>query len=423
MLRPATQTHAGFTVLELLVAIVATAAMLYVVDQLFLDTVRMMSQGAQISENLATSRTVSEQFQQDAQAMLPAQDANSIDPAGYLIIFNRVIRNVPVLSPDDPSGETTRDIRSDQLMFIRDARGLVPLTPNNTSGFANGATADYARVWYGHVLRTDPDGTGPAAGGLGTGPNRIGTNWILGRQALLLAGGDASQIHVNNGAAYNTVVSGYGSIGVPEELELNYMALSDVSDQTLDNLTGSAGVFTTAGDYVKVGYDHSFAPRGHVAFGRERLRVNPVPQANTFESWKIAQMHPYLAANVSDFIVEFAGDVDNNGKIDTYDNPENNDQEFVSWFGIGSSRGIPSWAGYKDHVTPGDHWPGHQVQANEDYRFTFRHDYPYNWPAMIRIRYRLHDPAGEYQEKVIDAGGTQTQSGQWFEQIIRVNRP
>ena len=44
-----------------------------------------------------------------------------------------------------------------------------------------------------------------------------------------------------------------------------------------------------------------------------RLRVNPVPDGTSFETWRIAQMHPLLAQNVSDFIVEFAADIVEDG--------------------------------------------------------------------------------------------------------------
>ena len=55
-----------------------------------------------------------------------------------------------------------------------------------------------ARVWYGHGLRTMPDGTDPADTDgdgffdLRDERNEIATNWILCRQALLLAGESAT---------------------------------------------------------------------------------------------------------------------------------------------------------------------------------------------------------------------------------------
>jgi hypothetical protein len=57
-------------------------------------------------------------------------------------------------------------------------------------------------------------------------------------------------------------------------------------------------------------------------------------------------------------------------------------------------------------------------------RFIFRHRWDpdsdeidkCNWPYLIRIRYRVHDPRGKLADPVT------AEPGVWFEQIIRVNR-
>ncbi len=426
------QNTTGFTILEMLVSMSAVMVMLTVISWVFFDTTRSISEGVAMSEALSSSRTISEQLERDAKFMVGPGPSG-----GFLVIVNRRYTGVRFRSRENPAATQTRNVRSDQLVFFRDtspesAARLEPLCPGNTNSFSNTTSARHARVWYGHGLRTLPDGSDPAdTDGSGTidlkdERNDIATNWVLCRQALMLANSPSS-IHVN-GARFDATTDGYGAFN-----PLLYMGYSDVSDATLEDLTGPVGDLTDLQDAVDSAEglvppdpdrDYKGQAYRYAFLNDQRLRVNPTPDDETFTSQQIAQMHPLLAENVSDFIVEFATDIDNDGEVDV------NPQGEIAWWGLDAPSGVPSTPNWKaayldvpydhdgDSSTPGfskaTNQPTHQVSPQE-YRFVFHHDFPDNWPYLIRVRYRVHDPSGKFEEN--------GESGKWFEQILRVNRP
>ena len=425
----------AFTIIELLVAMTATSMMLFVVSWLFFNTSQAVREGTALTDITATSRTVSEEVDRDAQAMTAPGT-----PGGFIIIINQRMPNVPVLTRN---GQTTREqmgvdsglpvplVRSDQLIFIRNASGLEAITPGQRNGFPNGATAAYARVWYGHVRKTNADGTvdtEAAVDDLGQpGPNEIATNWVLGRQALLLGGtavAGPSPVHVQ-GSWNNRFVTGYGTdptitIATPAI----FHALSDVSNDSLSaNINGPGFYLSVAANndqYKAWSMNFTFAPGD----GKQRLRVNHLPEGVGFESWRVAQMHPFLAANVSDFVVQFAADVSDDPAIAGFpDNtPDVDGLNRLIWYDIDNPPPPADWNNYP----VADRSPYMPIGGGvNETRWVFRHDYGDNWPYLIRIKYRIHDPNGRFTEPVYYAGPNDTndESGKWFEQIIKVNRP
>jgi hypothetical protein len=408
----------AFTIIELLVALTVTLLVLFLVSRLFFDTAGVVGQGAMLSDIIASSRMVSEQLQSDAEAMTtPAAPGST---GGFLVIINQVISNVPVRTRTDPNAlSTSRDTRSDQLVFIRDAKGaegLPPLAPGAANAYANDVPEDYARVWYGHALKTNPDGSDPA-GDLGTAPNDIGTNWVLGRQALLLTNtgpANPSNIYVD-GAFWNSNVNGTGLATTPQL----YQGISDASNWGLNGASGFSvmehlypGVALPEGVYQIQAYRYAFSPTT-IEDGR-RLRVNPIPGVASgaltasYESWRVGQTHGYLMSNVSDFVVEFAADTNHDNAVDV------DDYGHLRWYGLGN---MPEWSAAYTYNATDQNYGGNEV------RFVFRHDYADNWPYLIRVRYRLHDPLGKQEQWVGDSATGGPQSGMWFEQVIRVNRP
>lgn len=404
----------AFTIIELLVALTVTLLVLFLVSRLFFDTAGAVGQGAALSEIIASSRMVSEQLERDAEAMTPPAAPGST--GGFLVIINQVISNVPVRTRTDPNAlSTSRNIRSDQLVFIRDAAGLPPLAPGATNAYANDVPEDYARVWYGHALKTNPDGSDPL-GDLGTAPNDIGTNWTLGRQALLLTNtgpANPSNIYVD-GAFWNSNVNGTGLATTPQL----YQGISDASSWGLDGASGFSVMEhldpdpdLSEGVYQIQAYRYTFSPTTNE--GGRRLRVNPIPGVASgaatvsYESWRVGQTHGYLMSNVSDFVVEFAADADKNGAVDVDGNGH------LQWYGLGN---VPVWGAAYTYNATDQNYGGSEV------RFVFRHDYADNWPYLIRVRYRLHDPLGKQEQWAGDSATGGPQSGMWFEQIIRVNR-
>jgi len=465
---------AAFTLVELLVALTITMLMLGLISQIFTEVTNIVGTGIATSKNIANSRTIGEQVASDAERMAPPAATNG----GFIVILNQQITDAT--ESNRPGIRTStgnvmrRAVRSDQLVFIRDNRAggpqLTPLCPANTGAFAPSATttADYVRIWYGHVRRTETDGrdlylsyldesTIPAGEELG---DALASNWILGRQAMFLAGGTTGNlggaIHANTADARGYLPSpgaGYGAAGTPghptylmnagisNHLEL-FMGITDVADQELDDGAGGGVVGFLASGYPATAYVYSF--------GYKRLRANPLPYFNpsapyeyAYASWQIAQMHPIFMENVSDFIVEFAGDYEDNltlapgpdGQIDT--DPNGNIKWYGYWFntpfplpngirrspadgsiinfdgnfpviylpvgGVGTNAfndtSLPDSPYYDDAATLNTH-PTHSYAA-----FVWRHDDngPYvdaanrgsRWPYLIRIRYRLHDPNGK----------------------------
>ena len=219
----------------------------------------------------------------------------------------------------------------------------------------------------------------------------------------------------------------------------------------------------------------------------ERLLANPTPPS-TYQTWQIAQAHAVLNEGVSDFAIEFAADMyggggggDNvaqvtpgtfapDGQIDV--DPLGN----IAWYGwseledpaLRPARGVrifPPANMYHPAINAGvASLPNAQAAS----AFVWRHDrfdagvYDISagtwartnsnttgpltptgvenafcdWPYLLRIRYRVHDPKGQIAsgaplfndannngsqdagEEIIDS-----RNGIWFEQIIPINRP
>jgi len=386
-------------------------------------------------------------------------------------------------------------VRSDQIIFFRDRRdNEEPLAPGNATSYSNTTDASRVRMWYGHALRTAPDGTDPADPLLGIPPNELARNWVLGRQALFLAN-DPNNTHFQ-GAWYNAPLQPYGyASSSPVKQEL-YNGLHDVAEQRLHNATDSNNDFAVPGivDQLMQGsQEYAWDTSGDgndvhdYTFARQRLRVNPAPEGNNFRPWQVGQMHPYWAGHVSDFIVEFAADFENNsgpggpdGEIDVDDDASGTDingrnYEYdggnIKWYtardsDVNNIRTIENEPGttqddrqttvYVNDPSDGNNYdstkppvyevpgglpnvvppvapPGLQKtyynaqsgqgrQNNATASFLWVHDDDgsggsgSDWPWLIRIRYRLHDPEGH----VNDSEGN---PGKWFEHIIQVQRP
>ena len=411
-------TTCGFTILEMLIAMGITIIMLGVISRLFFDTTNAVSQGAALSQIIANSRSVSDQLDRDAMAIAGAQQG------GFIVIVNKIITNVPMKTRKD--GEKPRSVRADQLVFIRNINNIEHIAPGTTLSFAPANPANvqapFARVWYGHVRRTHPNGTDSGTGDLDnhaqSNPNRVGTNWILGRQALMLREINGGINIYTNTAQYDSPITGLGNTPIPPP-RLLYMGLSDVCNNSLADINADLAGALNQTQYRNRAYNYAFI--------EQRLRANPIPDGITFDSWQIGQMHPVFMENVSDFVVEFAADVTddpalpNDPTLPPFPDLEpdtNLATGNIEWYGLGHIPPVNDDWNDNYPAEPGS--PYHSVSADEA-RWVFRHDYGNNWPYMIRIRYRIHDPNGRFEEWVGDStavGGRQ--SGQWFEQIIRV---
>jgi prepilin-type N-terminal cleavage/methylation domain-containing protein len=442
----------GFTLMEMVVTIAIVSLLLMLINQLFNDSADAVGRGVQTADIIGTHRMVSQQMEEDFAAMVKP-DATGAE-AGFLVIINKQYSDMEMPNPDDPRAMVNppaagdppalvqkltrlRTIRSDQICFIRGTElgdaPLIPLDGDTYAPYKPTTNPGYAKLWYGHVLRTKADGL-LLSDGIGSGREQFGYQLILGRQAMYLEDLSASPTPTRAAEPYwdAPVQSGFVDTSVPAAIQVAYAGLADLANFTLAQITGTGlnldNPALTPNQYRDAAYGMTYV--------FERLRCNPTPDG--FESWKIAQMHPYFAPNVSDFIVEFAADADTDGEMDT--DPTTND---IIWYsGLDDPRVDSDVLDGTENIFSGSttapiyHQP---LATNVDTAFIFRHDddealladksnattTASRWPYLIRIRYRLHDTRGRITTAVYnnDTADYEPSSGQWFEMILPVSRP
>ncbi|MEX2671089.1 MAG: prepilin-type N-terminal cleavage/methylation domain-containing protein [Phycisphaeraceae bacterium] len=422
--------RAGFTLIELLVAMSVTLLLLLFVNGVFNAISAGVRTGLATSDIVQSGRVVSDQLARDAEKMVGPADN------GVLIITNQWVSDVPFTESDDGFNPDINQRRADQITFIRSADGLQSITPGTTSYFTpqSGLSASFARVNYGHALRTMPDGSDPADPSLGVpnSPNEYSAEWILGRQALLLStevGTVSTGTVFAQGGGANAGVSGLGT-SIPASVpRVTSQGLTDIAAYGLSNehpntTYGGAMVGDVEDSVNDINYEsrlyrdldaNEYTDRAlNYTYARDRLRVNPIPlydpdDVYLYQAWQMAQMHPMLATGVTDFVVEFAGDYDT-----TVDG--------IDLDGAGRIR----WYSFLDLPDDGFNVAGsegpllrNEFDANGEpfQAFIFRHSSSgdTNWPHLIRIRYRVTDPDG----LLTDEDGV---PGRMYEQIIRVPR-
>lgn len=436
-------TRRAFTLVELLVAITITVLMLGLVGRIFLDTSAAVSSGISVGRNIEASRTVSDQVQRDAERMIPP-NATVGTPAGFLVILNR---RLPAQTFTMPGGSKyVESIRDDQLVFIAapsNANDFHAVTPATEGGFSSGFSGAYARVWYGHALRTQSTGADPA-GDLGTNENADPAKWILGRQALLLDITPAGPPGIYaNGAAYNSPVVGFSTAPTPPtNPDVLFRGLTDLSNATIVNI--NALLLAAGPAYKATAYDFTYGP--------QRLLYNQPQSSGGYQSWQIAQSHSALMEGVSDFEVSFAADITHSGYTIDISNGkvifglDIDGGSNLVWYDMDTA--AATFTGATPAFTPYDNSTAPVLASHA---FVFRHDddqawvtgvatpaaYGSQWPYMIRIRYRIHDPRGAsvhtddtrltdgIDNNGVDGVDDSAESrvpGQWFEQIIKVRR-
>lgn len=467
-MHPSTRQHAGFTLVELLVSISILSMMLFLINEIFNSTSIAVTSSVQNSRNIAAARVNGEQIQADADAMVgPTLSGDG----GYIVIIQRKLRDVTMRDPRNLAEVTIPEMRSDHLVFIRNAAGLRSMTPQDPGSYRTNLigpeVGGYAKVWYGPALRAQPDGlpTGNGAafrlGGAEAGFDRIASNWIFGRQALLfnpidervLANasrpdptiqGNLAQYTYANNANYNSPVQNLSYPGP----KLLFMGLTDVTQQSygprndanslLFQLTDGTDYTVQRDNYLRTAYYNL----------DQAMRVNtaPDPEQTGYASWAIAQGHGIFTQSCSEIIVDFAADLNGNGKIDTQAGGGTDDNGAIFWYDALKTPGTYQW---QKSIVP-QFQP--YVNFNADTKaFVFRVDdalpfdtsdvantRPSNWPYLIRVRYRLHDTRGRLMSNEpgaladgidnngdgsIDEVDEDRISGRWYEHIIRVPRP
>ena len=425
--------QAGFTLMELIVSIAIMSMMMFLINRIFFDTTEAVSRGIATSKIIANTRTIGEQLKEDFDAFMgpraytasPSYPIADSQAAGFLMIVNKK-KIAPYLDARNKDGivQAGRSVRTDQLCFIRKTTNLTPQTSLTATRFTGSATnASYCRIWYGHLIQMSETGNIPTDLGLSGTADEYATNWMLGRQVLFL---DDSVTTSDYYANYDQTLWNINITSNPF-----YMAESDILNISLvqSSSPGSGGSATVGiMDVLEAARDSSsrsdyinaLRVNKNYIFETQRLAVRTTPNINTLNRNNIAQMHPYFMNNVSDFIVQFAGDYDSSistGSIDLYTNgniiwyDQDNPPPTASTDPFGNTS--PTNEPY--YFTPGT--------TAADATFIFRHDDITNWPKLLRIRYRLHDPKGELLGFDVDTNGVvldQGEPGKWFEVIVKI---
>lgn len=409
--------QSAFTLLELLLAAAITVVMVLFLHTIFQSVAGTVSLGLATSEIIRSNTDFTRQISADADAMVGPLDG------GFLVVLQKELTGVQ-LRPQDAANAT---VRADQVAWIRSVSGdppPSPATPASAGSFSQAtSTATHARIWYGHVLHTDAASTSePITPG---GPSGRAIDWILGRQLLFLDPAPTSpHIQFTTGATI-----GYETDPTAPVNPRWYMGLSDVLDADLPGILAAFNADPLNPLYPQGPYQFTY--------GARRLWCNPEPPAGAAAAaWRVAQMHPYYIGGVSDLRIDFAGSYDGLGGIGItlldgqikwyshfYNNPTegqpgpkpyNSDEPTTYKPPLYTPPALSE--GFIPAHDPTDTVPRAIYQVNPlthaDGAFTFRPG-GLDWPHMLRIRYRVHDPQGQLADR--DAA-----PGKIFERIIKV---
>lgn len=452
----------GFTLTELLISVGLLSILLVLISQLFGETSTAVSTSVRTSAVLAATRSTSDQMNRDFKQMLgPSSDPN--EAGGYIVIINQQIPDVSFPNARNGGEFVQPFIRSDHIAFVTSVPGSKPMTPRNANSYNNDLVpSEYAVVTYGHGKRTERDGLPRTGGDIGApdaGLDRLATDLILARHSTHFAPPPvtpgpndlivATDRHADGPFSTSVVVNP----GTYSGSAILAAGLTDVTNRPyFDSVNGFFNQLLDL-DNTSQPSDAFYV---NTTFVNSRLQVNPAPTDGDFESWRIAQTHGILAPNCSEFIVQFAGDLDNDGDIDTDDNgtPGNPADDFIIWYDAfnGNFNSATAWAGMTKPGNTNVFTAGATV--NDPSVFIFRvgdtSPDPSNigdagnsrWPMLIRIRYRLHDARGRItsndpaalvdgidndRDGLADAADPERDedqiSGRWFEHIYRVPRP
>ncbi len=421
------------------------------------------------------------------------------DPGGVLAIVQRVI-NAPLTFEDAQRG-VTRPIRSDQLMYFYDQKSpldaedkrMPTMAPSSRLSFTgdqrDSLNADYVRMWYGHVVQipegmstTDIDlssvnnynswDLGYTSGTTDTqiSPNILAQDWVLGRHALFLSDPSLTDSSLYTSATPPTfpfgpfVVAPFAiqKAGITNN-PMMANGVVDVTNSTLHDL-----IYTGYPAIPEIGLNSrpSLLNYQNTVLNMMFTRV-PLLTANTpvssdptktteMEAWDYAPTHTYFMGGVSDFIVEFAGDlvtdsfyqittptlqIQPDGELDrdpegrikwysAYANSKTNNNSAIPNPDQPMTYLAPDPSYYKPSMIP------NAMFTRADYAFIWTHKSSTavaseananftQWPWMLRIRYRLHDRRGDFEGRQITVnaatGQTEPEPGVWYETILPVN--
>lgn len=184
------KARAGFTLVEMLIAVAAVALLTVGIVQIFRVTTKTVATGRRVSNVLTYANLLERQLRDDISKM---------SRRGFLVIRNELADGTGGGVRRFQGDTIVRPRRVDELQFFAEGRFVSGRNPVNPSLVAS---ASAARIWWGHGLKGDPQQalSQPQTGGANSlrdpnnttyfgepGVNEFASNWLLARHVTLLA--------------------------------------------------------------------------------------------------------------------------------------------------------------------------------------------------------------------------------------------
>lgn len=420
----------GFTLMEVLVAMTITLAVLFAAMWIFSSTHAMVKSGLEKSEISSGVAYFDTHLREDVkgfvgpipQKALTGSPSADLEGGALIIVPGMREGMIP-----DASGVLRRvdKLRCDQMVFFYGVNS--PALPSSATALprimttmnpaakdtqdvnGNGDTGEpalsgQARIWYGHVRRLGGEETAvdPASGK----SYEVAHHWILGRQAMLLLPPAAGVLQCDSllpTMAADTATYGDKSGGNNlNALQLfantaRGMAGTRAPNDPLASASAPNQYKGLLGAADKL-YLDMLIPGGSAAHcnddGADRLHESSQPLINTMPladgkltAGDLFASHMQAVPNCSECIIQFAADLDKDGKVDT--ESDGNGGQRIIWyprdaevFNPGAGLGIPG-----PFVFRADDWQSRTVrypykQDGRCYTNKYGDQFPYPWSPV-----------------------------------------
>jgi len=340
----------AFTLIELMISIALALLLILAVNQVFQYTTQAVGAGEAVNSGIRNSRAGQATFAGDFADIVPNGGGPNDSAFLYIASYaNYAFRNakdqasegttsgsLPIPAyldlagtgnfgdptvPGDivyPSTYNFRNHRLDLLSFF--ARGLFFRQTGNDGTFVDNMASQEAWIWYGHLRLPDNSASNyfmPAAGTSATNPNNsFGSQFVLGRVAMLLRSGTPINDNQGNAQKYIDYSSGAWASILYGSQSIDSFA---IQNSRYDLANGSISQFdSNLQAFIKTNGANSWT--GQINY---RFLANPFV-SKPMKSLSMAQASPYFLGGCSQFMVEYAGDFlkqDSDPSHTPYNNP------------------------------------------------------------------------------------------------------
>lgn len=327
----------GFTVIELMVAILLASAAIALASYLFDTTRRATRLGLERSTVYQTALQAETRLRMDMKLTTgPLRTADR--EAGAIVVIPGMRQGtLPVIGQKTEQAVT--QLRSDQLVMFYDAknggliRGASGTGPKIKSLTVSGVRSEQAKIWVGHVRQAAPVGEPVSA-----------IQWILGRQATLLVDPDTTVVNTPVTLDTTTTLSPASTASLAGDVApwglaevANWMRAAGRTDNEM--VTAFAVAPNSVGNYT-----NQPQVQGQPLLDR-RLDTPDI-----FSGYRV------FMTNCSEFIVQYTMDANYNGMIDT--NGVNDYSGEIKWYPDDRDVFDASRAGHAAAILPKVFYPG-----------------------------------------------------------------